>query len=171
MYSASKDCVPHHLSPISSSGLMCLTFVGLFIWIMVRLLSDFHFHLQGHSHWMRTTGFLCVFFLICKTELIDILTELIAARWLAKTLVYNKNSKMLDIFGYCSYFLNVVLFWMPSSTTLSENLRPLYITIIITQELHSFTCSFIQLFICSGIHMESLLKAKFFLILFMGELN
>ena len=78
---------------------------------------------------------------------------------------------MLDIFGYYSYFLNVILFWMPSSATLSENLRSLYITIIITQELHSFTCSFIQLFIHSGIPMESLLKAKFFSILFIGELN
>ena len=47
---------------------------------------------------MRATRFLRVCFLICKTELIDILSELIDARWLAKTLVYNKNSKMLDIF-------------------------------------------------------------------------
>lgn len=170
-YSASKDCTPHYLSAIPSSGFMCLTFAGLFIWIVVTLLSDFHFHLQGQCHWMRATHFLCVCFLICKTELIDILPELIDARWLAKTLVYNKNSKMLDIFGYYSYFLNVILFWMPSSATLSENLRSLNTTIIITQELHSFTCSFIQLFIHSGIPMESLLKDKFFSILFIGELN
>lgn len=53
---------------------------------------------------MRAMRFLCVCFLICKTELIDILPELIDARWLAKTIVYNKNSKTLDIFGYYSYF-------------------------------------------------------------------
>lgn len=130
----------------------CLMFVGLFIWIMVRLLSDFHSHLQGQCHWMRAMRFLCVCFLICKTELIDILPELIDARWLAKTVVYNKNSKTLDIFCYYSNFLNVILFWMPSSATLSESLRSLYITIIITQELHSFTCSFIQWFMHSGMN-------------------
>lgn len=54
---------------------------------------------------MRAMRFLCVCFLIyAKTEVDWHFTWVNRCKVISKDIVYNKNSKTLDIFGYYSYF-------------------------------------------------------------------